>query len=240
MKAQTALVASHAMMWSLVKLRQLRLLHMRCSQHNSHSVIKGCTLAIKLSGIVPLACSHFGWCFYNEIRSRAFFSAAHLQSKDATPLCFHCLHLLLHTDTVTHRRVYTQTLLHTEAFTHRRCYTQKLLHTEAFTHRRFFTQTLLHTDAFTHRLFYTQTRLHTDAVTHRSFYTQKLLHTDAFSHRLFYTQTLLHTDSFTHRSFDDRTSFRAKGLRGQVGNRNFSSVFDDRTSFRAKGLRGTS
>ena len=40
--------------------------------------------------------------------------------------------------------------------------------------------------------------------------------------------------------FDDRTSFRAKGLRGTSWNRNFTSVFDDRTSFRAKGLRGTS
>ena len=40
--------------------------------------------------------------------------------------------------------------------------------------------------------------------------------------------------------FDDRTSFRAKGLRGTSWHRNFTAVFDDRTSFRAKGLRGTS
>ena len=40
--------------------------------------------------------------------------------------------------------------------------------------------------------------------------------------------------------FDDRTSFRAKGLRRTLGNRNFTSAFDDRTSFRAKGLRGQS
>ena len=39
--------------------------------------------------------------------------------------------------------------------------------------------------------------------------------------------------------FDDRTSFRAKGLRGTTWTRTFTSVFDDRTSFRAKGLRGT-
>ena len=37
--------------------------------------------------------------------------------------------------------------------------------------------------------------------------------------------------------FGDRTSFRAKGLRGTSWNRNFTSVFGDRTSFRAKGLR---
>ena len=39
--------------------------------------------------------------------------------------------------------------------------------------------------------------------------------------------------------FDDRTSFRATGLRRTLQNRNFTSVFDDRISFRAKGLRRT-
>ena len=39
--------------------------------------------------------------------------------------------------------------------------------------------------------------------------------------------------------FGDRTSFRAKGLRGTTWTRTFTSVFDDRTSFRAKRLRGT-
>ena len=39
--------------------------------------------------------------------------------------------------------------------------------------------------------------------------------------------------------FDDRTSFRAKGLRRTSWNRIFTAVFGDRTSFRAKGLRGT-
>ena len=38
--------------------------------------------------------------------------------------------------------------------------------------------------------------------------------------------------------FDDRTSFRAKGLRRTSWNRNFTSVFDDRTSFRAKRFVG--
>ena len=89
----------------------------------------------------------------------------------------------------------TQTLLHTDSFTHRRFYTQTL-----FTHRTFYTQTL-----FTHRTFYTQTLLHTDPFTHRPFYTQKLLHTEAFTHRRFYIQTLLHTDPFTHRSFYTQT-----------------------------------
>ena len=128
---------------------------------------------------------------------------------------------LLHENTLTHRRFYTQTLLHTyaftcrclftdahrlshtNAFTHRRfcTQTQTLFHTDPFTHRRFYTQTLLHTYAFTHGRFYTQTLLHTGAFTHRRFYTQTLLHTDAFPHRPFYTQTLLHTNTFTHRRF---------------------------------------
>ena len=33
--------------------------------------------------------------------------------------------------------------------------------------------------------------------------------------------------------------FVRKGCTGRLGNRNFTSVFGDRTSFRAKGLRGT-
>jgi hypothetical protein len=37
--------------------------------------------------------------------------------------------------------------------------------------------------------------------------------------------------------FGDRTSFRAKRLRREPGNRNFTSVFGDRTSFRAKALK---
>ena len=40
--------------------------------------------------------------------------------------------------------------------------------------------------------------------------------------------------------FDDRTSFRAKGLRRTSWNRNFTGAFGDRTSCRAKGLRRTS
>ena len=58
--------------------------------------------------------------------------------------------------------------------------------------------------------------LHTNTFTH-----------SAFTHRRFYTSV-----------FDDRTSFRAQGLRGTSWNRNFTSVFDDRTSFRAKGFAG--
>jgi len=39
--------------------------------------------------------------------------------------------------------------------------------------------------------------------------------------------------------FDDRTSFRAKGMRRTRENRNFTSVFGDQISFRAKGFRWT-
>ena len=43
-------------------------------------------------------------------------------------------------------------LLHTETFTHRTLYTLNPLHTNIFTHKRLYTQTLLHTIFFTHKL----------------------------------------------------------------------------------------
>ena len=139
-------------------------------------------------------------------------------------------------NTFTHRRFYTQKLLHTEAFTHRSFYT------EAITHRSFYPQKLLHTDAFTHRCFYTdaftRTLLHTDTFTHRHFYTQTLLHTDAFTHIAILLQFLAIQPHFV-RQGDVR-----KGRGGQVEIALeiaiLPSVFADRTSFRAKGLRGTS
>ena len=66
----------------------------------------------------------------------------------------------------------------------------------------------LHTDA-----------LSTDTFTHRGFDTQRLD-----------TQTRLDTDAFTERE-------RELELRRTRQNCKFTSVFDDRTSFRAKGLR---
>ena len=54
----------------------------------------------------------------------------------------------------TQRSFYRQALLHTDTFTHRRFYTQG-----TFTHRHFYTQALLNTDSFTHRRFYIQTAL---------------------------------------------------------------------------------
>ena len=139
---------------------------------------------------------------------------------------------LLHTDTFTHRRFYTQTLLHTDTFTHKRFCTQTLLHTDAFTHRRFYTQALLHTDTFTHRHFYTQTLLHTGAFTHRRFYTQTLLHTDAASFR---------AKGFAGQEGRLEIAILPEllAIEPHFVRKDFTSVFDDRTSFRAKGLRGT-
>ena len=76
--------------------------------------------------------------------------------------------LLLHTNALTHRRIYTETLLHTDAFTHGNVYAA------VFTHGRFCRQTLLHTEApFTHRRLYTNAfphkhLRHTDALTQQS------------------------------------------------------------------------
>ena len=106
-------------------------------------------------------------------------------------------------------------LLYTDAFTHQHFYTQTLLH---FTYQHFCKQTALHTNSFTHRRFYTPTLRHTDAFTH----------TGAFAHQCFYTPTLLYTAVLTNNCFDTHTH----------QNSNLASVFDDRSSFRAKGLRG--
>ena len=132
-------------------------------------------------------------------------------------------------------RFYTQKLLHTEAFPHRSFYTQKLLHTEAF-----YTQTLLHTEDSTHRSFYTQKLLYTEAFPHRSFSTQKLLHTEAFYTQKLFTDgrqchVVIRKVSF-YSVFDDRSSFRAKGFRPTLQNRNFTPFFGDRILFRATGL----
>ena len=90
-------------------------------------------------------------------------------------------------------------------------------------------QTLLHTDPSTHRRFHTKTLLQKN----RCFYTQTLLHTEAFTYKSFYTQTLLHTKAFIHT--------RAKGLRANLQNRNFTSVLDTRLDhhFMRKGCAQT-
>ena len=128
-----------------------------------------------------------------------------------------------------------------QSFTHRCLYThnlyaQTLLHADAFTHRCFYTHKLQHTGAFIHRCFHTQKRLRRDTFTHTRFDTQILLHTDDFTHRCFYTQTLLHANPFTHTHtkaftsvFNTRPPFRAKGLRANLRNRNFTTRLDIKT-----------
>ena len=178
-------------------------------------------------------------------------------------------HTPSHPETFTQRRLYTQTLLHKHIHTQRlllRSFcTQTLLHTEVFTQRNFYTQTLLHTNTFTHRRFY---NLHTNTFTHRdrnceiAILPQFLAIEPHFGRNLISGERVAigrQTSQFylephfvrkgcdwTPRNrnftsvFGDRTSCRAKGLRGTSWNRNLTSVFDDRTSFRAKGLRRTS
>ena len=108
-----------------------------------------------------------------------------------------------------------------------------LLHTEAFTQGSPYTEHLSHKVAF-----------HTDAFTHRSFY---ILRRITWKSQFYLTQFLAIEPHFVRKGctgqvkiaiFGDRTSFPAKGLRREPGNRNFTAVFGDRTLFRAKGLRG--
>ena len=139
---------------------------------------------------------------------------------------------LLHSH-LTQRGFYTQKLAHTEAFTHR-----SFLHTQNLTHRRVYTQTLLHTDTLTHtNTFYTQRLLHTEAFTHRRFYTQRRLHTNTDTHRDRTHGPM--TSQFYLNFWRSNLISCEKGCTGRFANRNFTSVFGDRTSFRAKGLRRT-
>ena len=68
----------------------------------------------------------------------------------------HFYTVLLHTNTFTRKRFYTQTLLHTNPFTH-----NPFLHTIAFTHKNVYTQTLVHRNTSRHKRFYTPTLLNT-------------------------------------------------------------------------------
>ena len=148
---------------------------------------------------------------------------------------------LLHTNVSTHRHFYTQTLLHTDDFTsHSSVFLSAFTHTDLFTH----TQTSLHTHTHTHTHrdthththdftqtffdhFFTQTLLH-----HRRFHTPTLLHTDAFTHRriAILPQFLAIEPHFVRKGSRDK-------LKSQFNY--FTLVFNDRTSFRAKGLRRT-
>ena len=124
------------------------------------------------------------------------------------------------------------TIVHKDRFTHRRCDTQTFLCTNTLIHRRFCTETPLHIDPF-----YTQTLqtlLHTDTFT----YTQTPLHT-----RLLYTETLLYINASTHSynftsGFDDRTSFRAQGLRQTRQDPSLPQFLPIETPFMRKGCTG--
>ena len=150
--------------------------------------------------------------------------------------------MLLHTEAFEHRCLYTQKHLPRDALTYTRLYTQKLLDTDCFpeNHRSFDTEKPFHRESFTQKLLHTS--FSTEAFTQRSFYAQELLHTDAFTHRSLYTRRLLRTEAFTQRSLYTQTlSHRKTDFTEQLlhtsKNRNFTYVFDVRPSYRAKGLR---
>ena len=143
---------------------------------------------------------------------------------------------LLHADPFTHRSFYTQKRLHAGDFTHRNFYTQTLLHTDTFTQS---TQKLLqrrfYTDAFTHRSFDPQ---------HRSFvHTEKIAILPQFlAIDLHFVRKVCNGNpeiAILPQFLAIEPRFVRKGCAGRLANRNFTSVFDDRTSFRAKGLRRT-
>ena len=138
---------------------------------------------------------------------------------------------LLHTDAFTHRHLYTQKLLHTDALTHRHFDTD---HTKAFK------QTLLHTRFYTDA-FYTQKLSHT---AHRSFVHKEknaiLPQFLAIDHHFVRKGCNGNLEiAILPQFLTIEPHFVRKGCAGRLANRTFTSVFGDRTSFRAKGLRGT-
>ena len=173
-------------------------------------------------------------CIYTDaFTHKSFYPQKLLQTEAFTHRRFYT-QTLLHTDAFTHRSFYTQTLLHTEAFTHRHFYTQTLLHAGAFTHRSFYTQRLLHkeSDAFTHRPFYTLRRTTWKSQFHRSFWRSNLVS----------CERVARDDldiAISPQFLAIEPHFVRKGCAGRLGHRNFTAIFGDRTSFRAKGLRGT-
>ena len=190
--------------------------------------------------------------YTDALMQRRFYATTLLHTDPFTHKPFYT-QTLVHANTFMQKRVCTQMLLQTDAFTHITLYAQKLLHANAFTHRCFYTHKLQHTGAFTHRCFHTQKRLrrdtftHTNAFTRRPFYTQTILHTDAFMRKPFYTQKLspqfLTLDHHFARKGCASTSeiatspqlkfltpsFRAKGLRANLQNRNFTARLDIKT-----------
>ena len=127
---------------------------------------------------------------------------------------------------------YTQTLFHTEAFTHRSFYTQTILDTNTFTDRRFYT------DGFTHRPAHAHMRKGSrdkrDDLTSQfylCFWRSNLISCERVATRTRKSQFFL---SFW------RSDLISCERRRTPGNIDFISIFADRTSFRAKGLRGTS
>ena len=237
------------------------------------------------------AFTHWGFCTQTLLHTDAFTQKPFYKKQmrlhtDALTHRGFYIQKLLHTDPFTHKSFYTHKLQDTDAFTHRCFHTQKRLRRDTFTHletpRR---ETMKWDEMRIHvsscwvfgfaQLPYwdycrSHTLLHADPFTHRRFYTQMLLHTDAFTRKPFYTQKLspqfLTLDHHFASVFDTRPSFRAKGLRANLQNRNlttrldiktyeseqsaanamlsykkyhFTSVLHDRTSFRAKKLRRT-
>ena len=165
----------------------------------------------------------------------------------------------LHTEAFTHRHFYTQKLLHTEAFTHRRFYTQTLLHTGTFTHKhvyaqrpdpwnRNFTSVLGDQISFRAKMFAGQlanrnfTSVFGDQTSFRAKGLRRTREIGILAQLLAIKPHFVQKGcagqekSQFYLSFC-RTSFRAKGLRLDTRNRNFTSVLGGRTSFRAKGLR---
>ena len=141
--------------------------------------------------------------------------------------------MILQTDDISHRSLYTEQLLcadtliqrglcteflHTDAFTHGGFYATKSLH-KCFNTPMLCTKMLKHAGAFTHTFYIEKplhrTALHNETVTQKNFDAEKLLHTDC-AKKFLHTETCitrrnvsaqkpLRTEVFTHNSFCTQT-----------------------------------
>ena len=142
--------------------------------------------------------------------------------------------MLLQTDDVTHKNLYTEHLSCADTLTQGGLCTDKLLHADAFTHRgfyakKFYTPKFLYTDAL-HKDAFTRINKGTQALLHpETFCTQKPLHrtvfTQTFTQESFDTEKIaptdctkkfLHTETFTRRNFTQSSFYIQKLFRTEA------------------------
>ena len=165
---------------------------------------------------------------------RRFYTQTLLHTEAFTHRRFYT-QTLLHTDAFTQRSFYTQTRLHTDAFAHRKSQFASVLGDWASSHAK---GSRLDKRNFT-SVFGDRTSFRAKGLRGTAWTSQFYL--SFWRSNLISCERVARDDldvAILPRFLAIEPHFVRKGCAGQVGHRNFT--FGDRTSFRAKGLRGTS